>query len=162
MYVNSTFAFIALSILGEWLGRKKIIVAGQLMMVGGIVLTILSTNLVMAIVGLFIGMVGLQWQFNVCLVYISETVAESHRKEFMVIAMLFYGVGCLANTGYYYWLQDWQKVFIYFFIIPGVLLAIAVIVIVVETPICLIRMHSPEEALEQFMRIAKINGIEGS
>jgi MFS family permease len=159
MYTNSIAAFVVLFFIGEWLGRKRIIVLGLVMMVGGIVLTLFSENLVMGMAGLFIGMIGVQWHFNVSLIYISETVAESHREEFMVVAMSFYGVGCLANTGCYYWLRDWQKVFIYFYVVPGVLLIVAVMAVVTEAPICLIRKYAPEEALEQFMRIARINGV---
>lgn len=47
----------------------------------------------------------------------------------MVIAQLFYGLGHILNAGYYYWLLDWQLVFIYFYLLPAVLLLTAVLLL---------------------------------
>lgn len=62
----------------------------------------------------------------------------------MVIAQLFYGLGHILNAGYYYWLLDWQLVFIYFYLLPAVLLLTAVLLFMVDSPICLIRKLNPE------------------
>jgi MFS family permease len=160
MYANGIVAFILLSVLGEWLGRKKVIVIGMIVMIGGIALALFSTSLLMAVAGLFVGLVGAQWHFNVGLVYISETVAESHRHKFMVIAQFFHGFGVLANTGYYYGLRDWRQVFLFGYVAPAAVLLVALLCVVTDTPICLIQKYSSEEALAQFLKIAKINGVE--
>jgi hypothetical protein len=80
----------------------------------------------------------------------------------LVIVQFFYGIGSLGNTGLYYWLRDWEKVFTYFYIIPGAVLIVAIVLIVTDTPIELINNLSPEEAHGQFMKIAKINGVANS
>lgn len=77
----------------------------------------------------------------------------------MVICQFFYGIGHLFNAGYYYFLLDWQLVFIYCYLIPAVATLIAVLAFVIDSPLCLIRKLAPEEVKRQFLWVASINGV---
>ena len=79
MYLSIIFAFLILTVFGDYFGRKKVIVAGLITMLIGLVVTLLAPSLAIAIVGMFIAMTGVQWAFSVSFLFISETVAESHR-----------------------------------------------------------------------------------
>ena len=139
MYSSIIFAFLLLALFGDCFGKKKVFVMGLLATFIGLGLTLFSVNLWMAIAGLFIAISGVQWAFSLSFIFISETVAESHREQFLVIVQFFYGLGTLGNTALYFWLQDWKPIIIFFYMIPTVLLLIGVIVFIVDTPLCLIK-----------------------
>lgn len=126
----------------------------------GLGITIFSVSLFMAIAGLFIAMSGVQWAFSLSFMFISETVAESHREQFLVVVQFFYGLGTLGNTGLFYWLADWKPIFIYFYVIPTALLLVGVVFFVVDTPLCLIKKYNEEKVMEKLLWIAKVNGID--
>jgi MFS family permease len=159
MYSSTIFAYMVLSIFGDYIGRKRFILLGLVTTTAGIMVTLFATNLFMASAGLFVGLTGAQWAFSVSFVFISETVAESHRDKYMVIVQFFYGFGSLGNTALYYWLRDWRDVFVYFYVVPCALLVIATLVFVVDSPICLLKKLEAEEVKEQLLWIARINGV---
>lgn len=70
---------------------------------------------------------------------------------------LFYGLGVLLNVLWYYAVGDWQLIFVVFYFIPAVATTLGVIMIVKDTPICLVMRKTPIQALEDFRYIAKMN-----
>lgn len=70
---------------------------------------------------------------------------------------MFYGVGHLGNAGFYFWLRDWQLVFLYFYAVPAVFLLLGLTIFVVDTPMCLINYLSPNKARKALFWVAKIN-----
>lgn len=66
----------------------------------------------------------------------------------------------LSNVGTYYLLRDWQLVFIFFYLIPTVLVLLGIVFLVVDTPMCLVNRMKEEELLSAFLFIARVNSIE--
>ena len=159
IYVSNIVGYLIISIFGDFVGRKKIIIAGIIITIVGIIWTLLSDSLFLAATGLFFGLMGVQWAFSISFIFISETVAESMREEFLVIVQFFYGLGNLGNIGLFYWLRNWRQALIYWYIIPSVILAVAILFFVVDTPMCIIRNNSVEEVYSQLLWIAKVNGV---
>ena len=93
----------------------------------------------------------------ISLLFISETVCEKHRDHFLVISQMFYGVGHLGNAVFYYFLRNWQFVFIYFYAIPAVIAIISVSFFVVDTPMCLINSLTPNKVRKALFWVAKVN-----
>lgn len=52
---------------------------GLILTIGGILLSILSANLMMGAIGMLGSCLGTQWLYSVSLMYISETVSEEYR-----------------------------------------------------------------------------------
>jgi len=75
----------------------------------------------------------------------------------MIAVQIFFNLGHLVDTGLYFWLRDWQQVFIYFFLIPLAVVLVGFILVMVETPIVLVTTLTPEETLKKLMWIAKVN-----
>ena len=71
---------------------------------------------------------------------------------------MFYGIGHLGNAGFYFFLKDWQMVFIYCYAIPAVLTMMVLSIFVVDTPMCLINFLTPNKARKALFWVAKING----
>ncbi len=76
MYVGNVVGFFGLTLVGDWMGRKALLVANLLLTVIGMVLTSLCATIVMAGIGLFIITCGIQNAFNVCFYFIAETMSE--------------------------------------------------------------------------------------
>ena len=55
-------------------------------------------------------------------------------------------------------LKDWQMVFVYFYVVPGVLVFIALSIFVIDTPMCLINFLTPNKVRKSLFWVAKING----
>jgi len=79
MYVGAVVGFLALTVLGDLLGRKILMVSCLIINAIGLIIVIFSVNIVMAAAGLFLSMAGISNAFNICFYFLTETVAESHR-----------------------------------------------------------------------------------
>ena len=71
MYSSTILAYIILSIVGDYIGRKTFIILGLIIMNVGIIWTIFSDSLFLAAAGLFVGLSGAQWSFSISFVFIS-------------------------------------------------------------------------------------------
>jgi MFS family permease len=160
MYVGTVVGFLGLTLAGDLVGRKLLMVVCLGINVVGLLLVIFCANIEMAAFGLFLSTVGIQNAFNVCFYFLSETVAESHREKFSVAIQLFYGLGVLSNVGWYYFVGDWQLIMALFYFAPSVIVTAAVVFFVRDTPICLVTRNSPTKALLAFKHIAKFNKVE--
>ena len=68
---------------------------------------------------------------------------EDYRESSMVVLQAFYSMGHLTDAGFYFWLRDWEPIFVYFFIIPMAVFLVAYATLAVETPIVLVTRLSP-------------------
>jgi MFS family permease len=158
MYSSTTLAYIVLAIFGDFLGRKRFVQIGMIMVLAGMAITIFSVNLLMGSLGMLICCFGCEWIYTTSLLFISETVDEKHKDHFLVVSQMFYGIGHLGNAGFYFWLKDWQSVFIYCYAIPAILILFSLTFFTVDTPICLINLLSPNKARKALYWVAKVNG----
>ena len=158
IYSSAIVAYVILTFFGDYLGRKRLKQIGLLLVLGGLAMTIFSVNLVMGSVGMMISCLGCEWIYTMSLLFISETVSNRYRDHFLVISQTFYGVGHLGNAAFYYFIRDWQFVFIYLYAIPTLLVLLALTIFVVDTPICLIDYLTPNKARKALFWVAKING----
>ena len=147
-YVGTVVGFLILSFVGDLLGRKRLMIICMSGVVIGLVIAIFCQSLMMAGIGLFIASVGVQNAFNICFYFIAETVSEDFREKASVAIQLFYGLGVLLNVIWYYWIKDWQMIFVLFYFLPAVTSVLGVVFIVRDTPICLVMRNSPSKALQ--------------
>jgi MFS family permease len=147
-YVGTVVGFLILSFVGDLLGRKRLMIICMSGVVIGLVIAIFCQSLMMAGIGLFIASVGVQNAFNICFYFIAETVSEDFREKASVAIQLFYGLGVLLNVIWYYWIKDWQMIFVLFYFLPAVASVLGVVFIVRDTPICLVMRNSPSKALQ--------------
>jgi hypothetical protein len=75
-----------------------------------------------------------------------------------VVIQTFYCVGGLANVLWYYTVADFQKVLIFFYLVPCICVGVSLIAFVKDTPISLLSKFTAEQALGSLQVIAKFNG----
>ena len=71
MYVGMILGFGILALVGDYFGRKLILVVGLIAGIGGLMLTIFAGSIYVAAVGLLIALLGIQWANAICSMYIS-------------------------------------------------------------------------------------------
>ena len=146
-YVGTVVGFLILSFVGDLLGRKRLMIICMSGVVIGLVIAIFCQSLMMAGIGLFVASVGVQNAFNICFYFIAETVSEDFREKASVAIQLFYGLGVLLNVLWYYWIKDWQMIFVLFYFLPAVASVLGVVFIVRDTPNFQMMRKSPSKAL---------------
>ena len=71
MYVGNVVGFLGLSLAGDLVGRKVLMVSNLVIALLGLVITIFCVSLTMAAAGLFLMTLGIQNSFNICFFFIS-------------------------------------------------------------------------------------------
>jgi MFS family permease len=74
MYSGALLGIFFMSLVGDVLGRKTLMLANLTLMLIGLGLTIFCVNLWMAGIGMFLCVLGGKNNFNLCLVFTAETV----------------------------------------------------------------------------------------
>lgn len=157
MYVGNVVGFLGLTLVGDLMGRKMLLIVNLFLVVVGLMLVILCQSLIMAGIGLFVITCGIQNAFNVCFYFIAETMSEEYREKFSVAIQLFYGLGVLLNVLWYWWIGDWQVIFVAAYFAPLVVVIGGSVFYLKDTPMCLVTRYHAYEALKDFTFIAKNN-----
>lgn len=71
MYVGTVVGSLVLTMVGDLVGRKRLMIACLATNVIGLAIVISSVNIEMAAAGLFLSTVGVQTAFNVCFYFLS-------------------------------------------------------------------------------------------
>lgn len=80
IYSSTVVSYFLLAVLGDYLGRKNFLIFGLVLTILGLVIALLSPNLIMGASGTFISCLGSQWIYFLAMMFISETVSESLRE----------------------------------------------------------------------------------
>lgn len=138
MYSGYALGFLGLTLVGDLMGRKMLLIVNLFLVILGLLMVIFCWSLMMAGVGLLIITSGIQNSFNDCFYFISETMLEEDREKVSVLIQMVYGFGVLLNVIWYWWFGDWQVVLILFYLIPLLVVTGGSIFYLRDTPICLV------------------------
>jgi MFS family permease len=148
------------TLIGDLFGRKRLMLGNLLICAGGLLITIFSVDLVMAGVGLFLAMGGIQNAFNIEFYFITEKVSEISRTKYSVVIQLFFGIGVLLNVLWAFAVGDWKWILILFYLVPILIVILGIGLLIQDTPMCLVTKYSAEDALKSFKFISKLNKIQ--
>ena len=112
-----------------------------LISLGGLVICVFGESIEMVTAGLLFAISGARNAFVICFNFLTETMTENLREKSSVLIQIFFGVGVLGNTIWYYLLYDWEVVFWYFYILPLVFVVIGFYLVVEDTPMCLVMRY---------------------
>ena len=141
-YGGAIVCVIFLTAMGDRIGRKYLTFINLIVLIGGIVLIILCQDMWMAGAGLFLCIFGAK---NICyltLMFTVEIVHESQRAFLMIVVSVFFSFSGLTNVLWFYFLQSFEDVLIYIYLIPCLVLAVVLVIFVKDTPVSLINLYS--------------------
>lgn len=157
MYSGIVIAIVLLSLFGNFISKKNIILFNSILILIGVIIASFSVSLVMGGVGLFFCNFGGMFTFNLSYIYVIETFGEKHRKTFAMALPASYSLGSLLNVLWFYVIPDFKIVLLCFYGIPAVIAIVLLIIMVRDVPIDLITKRSPEKAFKALQFIAKVN-----
>lgn len=76
MYVGDVIGFLCLTLVGDLMGRKMLLLGNMIAAAVGMLITIFCVNINMAGAGLFLVTGGLQNSFNMGFYFMAETMSE--------------------------------------------------------------------------------------
>ena len=143
-YFGGVIAYLLLTIGGEMMSRKRLMSSNATAFVVGVTLTLVFyDNEVVAILGLFIGLLGIVNCWLLTFMYLIETVEKSMSEKFSVFIQVCYGFGVTASIPFYYFISNWWYIFLYCQLVPGLALLIGIQLFVIDTPQSLIIRNKP-------------------
>ena len=146
MYSGALVGIVMLSVFGDMVGRKKLLLFNMAFTIIGLVLTICSQNLLMAGWGMFMAIMGIKASHNITFIFISETVHQSFRHKFSTGIELCFTLGGCCNILWYYLFSSSEIILISFYAVPALLTTIAIVFFVEDTPIAMLTKFTPEKA----------------
>lgn len=79
MYIGAVIGFIVLLLIGDHVGRKALMTLCISTLVIGMVVTLFCVNITMAGIGLCICAAGSGAAYNVCFMFLAETISDLYR-----------------------------------------------------------------------------------
>ena len=146
-----------MAVTGDLLGRKTLIVINLVVVIAGLMLIIFCQNIWMAGAGLFLCVFGGKNNINLVMMFMAETIAEKQRQFYMMTSQTMYAVGGLANVLWFYMLEDFELVLIFFYVIPSLVVLVGLVFFVKDTPISLLTKYSAKDAFDALSMIARVN-----
>ena len=107
--------------LSSCLTKKALFVITTLVSTIGIVLSLLSVNLFMGSIGLFINFAAKGIQIELIYCYITETVEESKRAKYQTVIFMFEALGSALNGPVIYVLGNWKTFSLVMYVIPNII-----------------------------------------
>ena len=157
MYAGALLGVFFMALAGDLLSRITLILLNLFMMIVGIAMTAWCANLWMAGIGICLCVFGGKNNFNLSVIFVTETTSKEYRQVLSVLIHTFFCAGGLFNVRWYYFIADYQIVLIYCYGIPSIFVAVCIVAFVKDTPICLLSSYSPEDALKSLAFIARVN-----
>ena len=160
MFFGKIIGSVFLAVVGDRFGRRTLIISGLVFCLFGTLAALTRVSLHFVIFGLFTGSIGIDVCFYVTFPMLSEEVRQDYSSKYIVVVQLVYGFGVMANVLWTYIWRDWITTLLFFYAVPFALSAFCMLMLTVDTPICLITKNSSDYALQSFKYISDLNKTE--
>lgn len=147
-YLGTLIGILAASYLADNYGRKMIIIVSWAIGTAGCLLLMLSSELWMASLALFLCGFGSDTTIAIATSTIAECYNDNLRQRHTSIIQCTFTIAAIIVTWIFYIAQDWVIVAIYVIFIPSAITMILILWFVKESPMYLI-MDSPTNALKE-------------
>lgn len=93
----------------------------------------------MVAIGLFLSGCGSDAAINICFFFFGEVVGDKKRQKYSVIVQIFFTVGALIVTLFFYLIDNWRIVWCFLVAAPAIIELILLYSYIEETPQFLLR-----------------------
>lgn len=138
MFFGIAAGYLLLTLFGELVGKKALMLINLFFFIAGLgVVLIFPGEWAIVASGLSLAVLGISNCYLICFMFLVETVERTSREKSTIFIQSFYGIGAVINIFWYWLFQDWWIIFFACYLIPAVLLFIAICLLVVDTPMSL-------------------------
>ncbi len=155
-YFGSLIGFILSSLVGDSLGRKRVMVISLGIAALGSILMVVSNNLWMITFGVIITGAGINVSSALCFCYMGEVVSDIKRQKYSILIQISYTIGSMFLTVFYYLIGNWRVNSIILQVVPVIVAFWLFVFYVEDTPLFLVK-GSNEKAVKALNRIGEIN-----
>lgn len=160
-YFGAFIGYIVISFFSDNFGRRNSILVSWGITVLGTIIVAFSFNVYMVAAGLFLCGCGSDAGINICFFFFGEVVGDEKRQKYSVFVQIFFCIGAMVITLFFYLISDWRINWIILVGVPSIIEFILLWLFVYETPQFLIK-KGVNETLKVMNKIGKINeGIDG-
>lgn len=121
IYLGGLLSLLFSSVFSDLLSKKRLLLATLITSLIGLAITILSSSILVAGIGLFLNFAVKSMQAQLVTCFITECSAEIRRGRDVMITYLFYGVGVTLNGAVFYLFDSWKTALIIYQILPFII-----------------------------------------
>ena len=137
-YVGAFIGLIVFSFFSDNYGRKKSIIISWIIFTFGTILIVLSEELVLGGIAMFLIGVGSASMF-MCFHILHEILSTRTRQKYQILIQGFSSVGALLITLFFYLIKNWVIVCLILLVFPSILLLVFIFFNIEETPYFLLK-----------------------
>ena len=119
-YLGVFLGSLIVSFFADNSGRRSSILAAWTFVLVGAILVAFTVNIYMTAVGLLFCGIG-SGGMNICFFFFNEVVGEEKRQKYSVIIQIFWCLGALLVTGFFYFIELWRINWIILITVPTVI-----------------------------------------
>ena len=121
VYFGAFVGYIAISFFSDNFGRRSSILVSWFICTIGAIIVALSPNIYMIAVGMFFCGCGCDAGINICFFFFGEVVGDEKRQKYSVIVQIFFCLGAMVTTLFFYLINSWRLNWIILVAGPSVL-----------------------------------------
>jgi MFS family permease len=122
----------------------------------GTIIVAASQNVYMVAIGLFMCGCGSDAGINICFFFFGEVVGDAKRQKYSVIIQIFFCLGAMIITLFFYLISEWRTNWLILVTGPAVVEMVLLWYYIEETPQFLVK-KGVNQTLKAMNRIGKIN-----
>ena len=126
----------------------------------GSILVACSVNIYMAAIGMFLCGFGSDVSVNIAFFFFGEVVGDEKRQKYSVFVQIWFPVGSIIITSFFWFMDDWRIIWIIVLVVPCVIGLVLMYFFCYETPQFLTK-KGVDHTLKYMNKIGQINsGID--
>lgn len=108
VYFGAFIGYIAISFFSDNFGRRSSILVSWVICTVGAILVSVSPNVYVVAAGMFLCGCGCDAGINICFFFFGEVVGDEKRQKYSVIIQIFFCLGAMATTLFFYLIPSWR------------------------------------------------------
>ena len=107
-YAGAMVGLLVVTFMADNYGRKLSLIVSWGICVFGSLLVIMNENIISVSIGLFLSGFGSDASCNITFLFFCETLNNKKRQRYSIIVQIFFTLGALVGTSFFYLINDWR------------------------------------------------------
>ena len=112
VYFGAFIGYLVISFFADNWGRRTSLMIGWAVVTLGSILVACSVNIYMAAVGMFMCGFGSDVSVNIGFFFFGEVVGSDKREKYSVFVQIWFPVGSIIITAFFYFMDNWRIIWI--------------------------------------------------
>jgi hypothetical protein len=118
-------------------------ISGLILGMIGIFLIIFSDVFWISSLGMSLLVMGMIAAYNLTYIFVTEMVEESNRQQYKIVIAFIFSIGAVFDVLWFFLIPNYEKVLLFFYVVPVAAITIIFMYFFHDTPISLITKNPP-------------------